>query len=323
MKKISIVIPVYNSEKYLNKCLDSILRQTMQDYEVIIVNDGSDDNSQSIICEYASRYPGLFSFTNVENGGQGRARNLGIHMTSGEYIVFIDSDDYIAPEMLEVLYHRAKEKNADMVVCNYIIVHENGDKEEVISKKFMSQKDMFIDPDVSPCNKIYRGEILRNSEVHFPEKVFYEDTAFYLKLLPDLGTITSVDDFLYYYVIHGNSSTHGEQDCRVKHIFYVMDDVLKYYVNTNNFYKFYYELEYAYVKILLCSSMGRICRVKDKHFRKKMQKETLYKVNSRFPDYRKNPYLKHGLKAFYMKHAALWNISGCTFLMRNLKIHQI
>lgn len=144
-----------------------------------------------------------------------------------------------------------------------------------------------------------------------------------MKLIPYINNITAVEDFLYYYVIHGNSSTHGEQDCRVRHIFHVMDDVLKYYMNKNDFYKFYYELEYVYVKILLCSSMGRICRLKDKVFRKEMQKETLYKVNSRFPDYRRNPYLKRGLKAFYMKHAALWNISGCTFLMRNLKIHQL
>ena len=320
--KVSIVIPVYNSEKYLRKCLNSLLNQTLKDIEIVVINDGSTDHSQQIIDEYSKMHSDIFKTKTIDNGGQGRARNYGVKMTTGEYISFVDSDDYIASEMLWEMYEVAKRDDADLVTCNYSYVDENGTAKLVIPKVALTQKDMFIDPDVSPCNKIYRGDILRNSGVQFPEGYFYEDTAYYFMLIPYIKKLSAVQKSFYYYVLHGNSSVHGVQGERVKHIFPVMDSMVSYFKKIGQFEKYSDEIEYAYTKILLCSSMGRICQVKDRKFKHIIMKETLRKLNEQFPSYRYNKYLKHGIKAFYMRHVNVWNIEICAVLMDKFNIHQ-
>lgn len=245
MIAVSVVIPVYNSEKYLKKCIDSLLEQTLKNFEIVIVNDGSQDGSQEIIQSYMENYPGMFKVLTTENGGQGRARNLGIQMTTGEYISFVDSDDYVSAEMLQEMYNKAKSENADLVTCNYSYVDEKGKEKLMIPKVPKNQRDMFIDPDVSPCNKIYRGRILRNSGVKFPEGYFYEDTAYYFMLIPYMKNISTVQKSFYYYVLHGDSSVHGMQGERVKHIFPVMNSMVQYYKEKGMYERYRDEIEYA------------------------------------------------------------------------------
>ena len=107
MYKVSVIIPVYNTEQYLNKCLDSLVNQTLKDIEIILINDGSTDNSQNIIDEYSAKYPDKIKSFIKENGGQATARNLGITKATGEYIGFVDSDDWIELNMYEELYNKA------------------------------------------------------------------------------------------------------------------------------------------------------------------------------------------------------------------------
>ena len=129
-KLISIVIPVYNVEDFLERCLDSVSCQTYKETEVIIVNDGSTDSSPEIIERYVEEYPNFKSFT-IENSGQGGARNFGIEKANGEYIAFLDSDDYISPNCIELLAETAKRENSDIVVCSCYDVKEDG---TIISK---------------------------------------------------------------------------------------------------------------------------------------------------------------------------------------------
>ena len=112
--KFSIIVPVYNVEKYLKKCLDSIIDQTYKNYEVIVVNDGSPDNSQAIIEEYKKNYPNKIKAYNKQNGGLSDARNFGLQYTTGDYVIFVDSDDYVKNDMLEVLNNNIKE-NEDVI----------------------------------------------------------------------------------------------------------------------------------------------------------------------------------------------------------------
>ena len=116
--KISVIVPVYKAEDYLRECVDSILAQTMSDLEIILVNDGSPDNSQLIIDEYVSAYPDKVKAIAVDNGGQGRARNFGIDMARGDYLSFIDSDDYLEADAFEIMLNAADENDADIVVCD-------------------------------------------------------------------------------------------------------------------------------------------------------------------------------------------------------------
>ena len=121
MIKISVIVPVYNTEKYLPKCLDSLVNQTLKDIEIIIVNDGSPDNSQKIIDDYVKKYKNIKAFEK-KNGGLSDARNYGIKKASGEYIAFLDSDDYVTVDMYEKMYKKAISQHFDMVVCdlNYV-----------------------------------------------------------------------------------------------------------------------------------------------------------------------------------------------------------
>ena len=122
MTKISIIIPVYNGEKYIEKCLDSIKNQTFKDYEVLIINDGSKDNTKKLIEKYLNDK--RFKLFNRTNHGIGASRNFGLDESSGEYICFIDSDDYVDKKYLEKLYNKILKENLDIVVCNYIELSE-------------------------------------------------------------------------------------------------------------------------------------------------------------------------------------------------------
>ena len=122
--KVSIIVPVYNVEEYLRKCLDSLVNQTYQNIEIIIVNDGTKDNSQSIIDEYKKKFSKLINSYMKENGGLASARNYGIDKATGEYIMFVDSDDYIDTNMVEKLVRTASKKYSDIVVSNFYRVEE-------------------------------------------------------------------------------------------------------------------------------------------------------------------------------------------------------
>ena len=123
--KVSIIIPVYGVEKYVSKCLESLVNQTLNDIEIIVVNDGTKDNSQKIIDKYVKKYPDKVKSFIKENGGQGSARNYGLKQANGDYIGYVDSDDYVELEMYEKLYNKAISDNLDIAICGNYNVSED------------------------------------------------------------------------------------------------------------------------------------------------------------------------------------------------------
>lgn len=124
MKKVSVIVPVYNVEKYLERCLNSLVNQTLQDIQIIVVNDGSPDNSQEIIDRFEKEYPDKLKGYIKENGGLSDARNYGMQFVEGEYVAFVDSDDYVDETMYEKLYNKAIEEDSELVVCGYYKVND-------------------------------------------------------------------------------------------------------------------------------------------------------------------------------------------------------
>lgn len=179
MVKVSVIIPVYNSEKYLNKCLDSLVNQTLRDIEIIIVNDGSTDNSEKIIKSYLN--DSRINYFAQENQGQAAARNRALKLAKGEYIAFVDSDDYVDLNMLEELYNAANSMY-DIVVCDFYQTYlnkENIDEYCSIMKKnegIISCKD-YLFAGAGPWNKIYSRKFLLDNNFSFPEGIVYEDYA--------------------------------------------------------------------------------------------------------------------------------------------------
>ena len=119
LKKVSVVVPVYNTEAFLAQCLDSLVNQTLDEIEIVVVNDGSPDGSQAIIDDYAARYPDKIVALSKPNGGLGSARNAGIARATGRYIGFVDSDDFVEPDMYQHLYEEAERTSSDVAICRY------------------------------------------------------------------------------------------------------------------------------------------------------------------------------------------------------------
>lgn len=219
MIKVSIIIPVYNTEKYLDKCINSLINQTIKELEFIFVNDGSPDNSVNIIKKYQAKDKRI-KLLNKENGGQASARNLGLQKAKGEYIAFLDSDDYVKEDIYETLYNRAKKDDLDIVICNNFLVYpdkiiksENNitkEKEKII----LPREYIMLSP--GPCDKLIKRTYLESQNFKFPEGIIYEDLA----SIPLLGLynpkVVYLNECLYYYV-QSDSSTMRNNEYKPKY----------------------------------------------------------------------------------------------------------
>lgn len=319
--KVSVIVPVYNTEKYLKKCLDSLINQTLQDIEVIAVNDGSTDQSGKILDQYAEKYPQKVKVFHKENGGQASARNLAIDKCTGEYIGFLDSDDYVKTEMFAKMYKKAQEQKADYVACGYTDMYmKNGEmvilKQYVASAVCSAPKDMFFNALVSPFLHLYKTEIVQQSGVKFPEGVIYEDTAFFLKLIPYIHKVACIEEALAFRLRREDSTTTTISADRVAQIFPVIQDIENWYENYgwNTFYE--KEKEYFCVRILLGSSMERISSVKDSKERKELIQKTFKYLKKNYPNYVDNRYFKGGTKNRILRMLNVWNVGAYIFILR-------
>lgn len=299
MPKVSLIIPVYNVEDYIEKCLNSVVNQTLKDMEVIIVNDGSKDSSKQKIEKYLKKYPGI-KYLEKENGGLSDARNYGMQYATGEYIAFLDSDDYVEETMYEEMYNVAQKEAADMVECNFIWEYPDKKRED-IGAVYNSKREMIEKARVVAWNKLIKRELLEKTGVKFPIGLRYEDVEFFYKLVPYLEKVSFVKKCFVHYIQRGNSIANT-QNIRTKEIFTVLQNVISYY-RENGFYDEYKdELEFIYVRFLLCSSLKRMCKIQNKEERNLALDETWNNITLNFPNWRKNPILKKKtLKNLYIK----------------------
>lgn len=216
--KISVIIPVYNSEKTLRRCLDSVIAQTLDGIEIIVLDDGSEDASYQIMTEYQNKYANV-RIAELKHGGQGLARNVGLDMARGEYIGFVDSDDKISNVMYETLY--SKIGDADICQCNsWLIQSHDRYKEELksyagtveVTDRLKYMNDFFFTYLHSHgcCNKLFRKSFLQKNEIQFAdnELVYSEDLYFNILTVKCLTKIVFVDEILYYYYQNENSHSH-------------------------------------------------------------------------------------------------------------------
>ncbi len=219
MKKVSIIVPVYNVENYLEKCLNSLVAQTLQEIEIVVVNDGSTDYSQAIIQDFQSRFPDKIKSFQKQNGGLSDARNFGLKHSSGEFIGFVDSDDYVSKTMFEEMYTLAKVHQAQMVICNLQKVDEFGNVTQKLTQipnlpeKIELKEHFSIFSDISyfACNKIFQRNLF--NEYEFKKGVHFEDIQLIPQLLLNCKTIAQTQQFHYQYLERSDSitKTHTEK----------------------------------------------------------------------------------------------------------------
>lgn len=220
--KLSIIVPVYNVRSFLGECLDSLVNQSLDDYEVILIDDGSSDGSAEIIKDYAERFPEMIRSLRVENGGQGRARNFGIEMAKGDYLGFVDSDDWITPDMYEKLYSTAIKENADVVVCDFLERFSDG-RENYLTAAAQSDK---LAAAGSACNKLFRSSIVESTR--FPEGLWYEDFYFSAILLLKSRKTVFLSEPLYIYRRGQESTMHNNNSKKNLDIVTIMDMLADY-----------------------------------------------------------------------------------------------
>ena len=301
MPKVSIIVPFYNVEGYIEKCLDTLVNQTLKDIEIILVNDGSTDRSIEIVNKFLRRYPEKLVYLEKENGGLSDARNYAIPYTKGEYIAFLDSDDYVEKYMYEEMYNMAKKENSDMVECNFYWEYPDKQKED-IGTIYHGKNEMIVKIRVVAWNKLIKREILEKSEVRFPKGYRYEDTEFTYKLIPYIEKVSFLKKPCIHYVQREGSISNSQNE-RTKEIFDVLEHVIEYYKEKDIYEKYQEELEYIYVRYAFCSSLLRIVKIKDDNLQEKLLNLTWDNVNTKFPNWKKNEILKKGkgIKNLYMK----------------------
>lgn len=212
MCKISVIIPVYNTEKYIKKCLDSLVNQTMNNIEIIVVNDGSIDHSEEIIKKYEEKYKNMIKYFKKENGGLSEARNYGIRKANGEYIAFVDSDDYIDINLFSNL-EKYMQREVDLIKYKTIKIYENEKQEKFEGPVFEEKngqdafnklyaKDILLEP---AWLYLYKREFWNENNFEFTENTYHEDFGLIPLVILQAKTMVSTDVYGYYYIQRENS----------------------------------------------------------------------------------------------------------------------
>lgn len=233
MYKVSVIVPVYNTEKYIKKCLDSLINQTMKNIEIIVINDGSNDHSEEIIKEYENKYPKMLKYYKKENGGLSSARNYGVEKANGKYIAFVDSDDYIDKKIFSNLEVRMDE-NIDLIKYKAIKKYQDGREEKFDGPIFekcsgeeafneLYSKDILIEP---AWLYLYRREFWIKNNFKYAENLYHEDFGLTPIVITKAKTVVSTDNYGYYYIQRENSIVTDDTKNLKK-----ANDLLKHYDN--------------------------------------------------------------------------------------------
>jgi len=307
MPKVSVIVPIYNVEAYLPKCLESLQQQTLQELEIILVDDGSTDNSSQIAKEFQMAHAEKVHYFRTENKGQSHARNFGMEKAKGDYVAFVDSDDYVEKDMFQVLVEKLATYPYDIVACDAVIEYPTTQKKaragietSKIHMTIEDRKQLIQTMYPVVWNKIYKKEWLQTVPM-FKEGVWYEDVLFLYEMLPHLTSIGVVEKALYHYIQRPKSVTYTYSE-KLYDVFIIWDVLLAYYKEIGLYETYSPILEYEYVRYVYATFIKRLAKSKDKAVFEKGVTFAMQQVQSKFPQYKKNAYIsKIKPKNLYLK----------------------
>ena len=297
MIKVSVIVPAYNTEKYLKKCLDSLVKQTLDDIEIIVINDCSTDKTKDILEKYKRKYKNIKVINNKTNKGIGYNRNLGITKASGKYIIFVDSDDYLDIDYAKKMYDYAELYNLDMVVCDIKKVNDNGefisyesDIKNFKTSNLINNPMLLLDINMGPANKLFASKLFKDKKARFAEKLKYEDIVLIPRLIMNSNSIGKIRNVYYNYVIHKNSET-TTMNKKVFDILEIMNEVNRYMLECDYYNEIKEELEYLNIRTLLRYTLQQKNQ-KDKKIANKFIDDAFNFLNGEFPNWKKNKYFR-------------------------------
>ena len=312
--KVSVIIPVYNTEDYLKECIESLVNQTLREIEILIVNDGSTDSSLEIMKEFKNKYPNIIKIFDKVNGGQASARNYALPFAQGEYLGFVDSDDWVDSTMYEEMYEKAEKEDADIVICDMV---DHFPDRTVCYPSSRFENKFKVTP--SACNKLFKRSLVK--EDVFPVGLWYEDFEFTTMQLMKTDCISVIHKGLYHCHCREVSTMYNNNSEKNQDILVVLEHLVEY-VEKNGWYEKYKNvLEYLYIDHVLITSINRVQKQtneKKKNVINNLRKEVLKKYNSFYKD--------DGFKEMPKKRQiiALLNAYGlCSVSMMLLKITEI
>ena len=324
--KLSIIVPVYNmvAGEKLEFCLNSLTNQTISDYEIIAVNDASTDDSLVVLNWYKNHYPNKFKVIDLpENRKQGGAKNAGLEIAKGEFIGFVDSDDWIKSNMYEKMLDKAEETGADVVGCDYCITYQqNFDVGQVVTCSKENQtgvlddekyKSLILDPG-SLVIKIYKRELFEQEpKLRFPEQIFYEDNAVSIRLFMRAKHFEYIKEPLYYYYQHNTSTVHVISEERCTHRLKSMRFMLDMAKEDASLDKFHEEIEYRFTNLFyqntVFSYMQGVKRVR-LGFLRNVSRE----MKDTFPGFQENQYYLERVNEEERKFLAMLQKSTILFV---------
>lgn len=257
---VSVIIPAYNAEKYIEECIQSVLEQSYVEWELIIINDGSSDQTENIVKKYC-QIERKIRLISISNSGAGNARNIGTQQAKGEYCLYLDADDKLYPDSLQIFYDAMSVKGIDLVMGNISIISEDSAENggyiitndcKTIDKNILSICAKMVP---NPSNKLYRTDIIRKHNIVFPNSRIGEDFSFYLKYLLHCKTISLISDNVYMYRISHNSLSRTFNS-RILDIIQSIEDIKHYYYKKKSGYlynKFILRLELIHIGLQLCN----------------------------------------------------------------------
>ncbi len=289
MPKISVIVPVYGVEKYIKKCIDSIINQTFKDFELIVVNDGTLDKSIDIIND--SFKDSRIKIFNKKNGGLASARNYGIEKATSKYLFFVDSDDYIDSDCLEEMYDKVISDNSDLVICDYYKAYEDGKTEimKTIPHYDKSNKVSVISMPGAVC-KLIKTEIFKKNKLTFLENHYFEDNAIMPYVCALASNFSYIEKPFYYYLQRtGSILNKNSYDEKWEDIFESIDYLYNKFKENNLLDKYKDEVEYIYIEYLLHAPSLKF--IKHKEGYKNIDKISKI-MKEKFPDWQKNRYYR-------------------------------
>lgn len=288
--EISVIIPVYNSEQYIVKCLDSLESQSMKEMEVILINDGSTDGTEERITQYQQEHNLNLRLFTRENAGQAAARNFGILQAVGKYIAFMDSDDYVEADYLQKLYQTAEDYQSDVVTCGYRSVKPDGTVLKTVSVSSFEEVTDYGRPGMFVVwAKLYLREFLIKNSFQFPEGgKIYEDVPFSLETKFKGKNVKSISYIGYNYVQHCASTMSSSRVTCSRFPFDKMDEAIRNTLPEHKEEKDRFEFEVLH---FFAGFLFFFCRKAEREDIRRLSSFAVKEIRAYFPQYKHNPYL--------------------------------
>ena len=291
MPSVSVIIPAYNVEKYIARTIESLLKQDFDDFEIIIINDGSSDKTVDVINGFNDARIKLFS---QDNKGSAMARNLGISKAQGEYLMFLDGDDYYDIDCISSAYNKIKLENSDICIFGSRFVNKNGEKVKGVIPKFVDSvdlkehKELLLEIENCTWDKIYRKTLIVDNDIRYPEGLYYEDFAFTFWAVIFASKISFINRELITYVVGRDGNATNEMSEKVFDIFAIVEFIIEKYQEEGVLDDYYEELK-AISIINIVDKLKQVILSEDKNLKYKYLNYSYEFIKEYFGDF-KSPY---------------------------------